>query len=151
MSEADVQQVLRQPWVSVDNDASGTAPDGILGQSHPHPRAYGTFPRILHRYVRELHLLTLPEAIRKFTALPAQREHLTDRGVLKQGMWADVVVFDPDAIHETATYEQPNQLSVGMEDVLVNGVLVIEAGRMTGALPGKVLRGPGYAHPAAEH
>jgi dihydroorotase/N-acyl-D-amino-acid deacylase len=151
MAEPDVQQVLRQPWVSVDNDASGTAPDGILGEQHPHPRAYATFPRILHRYVRELHLLTLPDAIRKFTALPAQREHLVDRGVLKQGMWADVVVFDPDVIHEMATFENPNQLSVGMEYVLVNGVPVIEAGQMTGALPGQVLRGSGYQRPATEH
>lgn len=150
MSEPDVQQVLQQPWVSIDNDASGTAPDGILGEDHPHPRAYATFPRILRLYVREKHLLSLPEAIRKFTALPAQREHLTDRGVLKQGMWGDVVVFDPDAIHETATFEKPNQLSVGMQYVLVNGVPVIEAGKMTGALPGKVLRGPGYQRPAAE-
>jgi dihydroorotase/N-acyl-D-amino-acid deacylase len=144
MAEPDVEQVLRQPWVSVDNDASGASPEGILGGEHPHPRAYATFPRILHKFVRDEHLLSLPEAIRKFSALPAQREHLTDRGVLKQGMWADVVVFDPEAIHETATFENPNQLSVGMEYVLVNGVPVIEKGKMTGALPGRVLYGPGH-------
>jgi dihydroorotase/N-acyl-D-amino-acid deacylase len=146
MSEPDVALVLQQPWVSVDNDSSGTAPEGILGQEHPHPRAYGTFPRILRKYVREEKKLTLEDAIRKFSALPAQRMRLTDRGVLKTGMWADVVIFDPATIHDVATFEHPNQLSQGMEYVLVNGVPVIEQGKMTGALPGRVLRGPGYAH-----
>jgi dihydroorotase/N-acyl-D-amino-acid deacylase len=143
MSEQDIAYALKQPWVSVDNDSQGTAPEGILGQEHPHPRAYGTFPRILRKYVREEKLLTLPDAIRKFSALPAQRMRLTDRGVLKQGMWADIVVFDAAAIHDVATFENPNQLSIGMEYVLVNGVPVIEQGKMTNALPGKVLRGPG--------
>jgi N-acyl-D-amino-acid deacylase len=145
MSEPDVALVLRQPWVSLDNDAPGAATTGVLGGEHPHPRAYGTFPRILRKYVREEHVLTLPDAIRKFTALAAQREHLIDRGVLKQGMWADVVVFDPDTVHDTATYENPNQLAVGMRYVLVNGVLVIDDGTMTGALPGRVIYGPGAA------
>lgn len=144
MSEPDVELALKQPWVSIDNDASGTSPFGILGQEHPHPRAYATFPRLLRKFVRQQKLLSLPEAIRKFTALPAQREHLIDRGVLKKGMWADVVVFDAATIHDVATYENPNQLSVGMEYVLVNGVPVISDGKMTGALPGKVLYGPGY-------
>jgi dihydroorotase/N-acyl-D-amino-acid deacylase len=144
MDEPDVVLALKQPWVSVDNDSSGTAPEGLLGKEHPHPRAYGTFPRILRKYVREEKQLTLPDAIRKFTALPAQRMRLTDRGVLKQGMWADVVVFDPEKITDKATFENPNQFSEGMEYVLVNGMPVIEAGKMTGALPGKVLRGAGY-------
>lgn len=143
MSQPDVTLALQQPWVSVDNDSQGTAPDGLLGQEHPHPRAYGTFPRILAKYVREDHALTLPDAIRKFSALPAQRMRLTDRGVLKKGMWADVVVFDPARIHDVATFENPNQVSVGMRYVLVNGVPVIADGTMTNALPGKVLRGPG--------
>jgi dihydroorotase/N-acyl-D-amino-acid deacylase len=94
--------------------------------------------------VREEGKLSLADAIRKFTALPAQREHLSDRGVIKLGMWADLVVFDPRVIHDVATYENPNQFSVGMTYVLVNGVPVIEDGRMTGKLPGKVLRGRGY-------
>ncbi len=144
MSEPDVSLALQQPWVSVDNDSSGTSPDGILGQEHPHPRAYGTFPRILRKFVREEHKLTLEDAIRKFSALPAQRMRLTDRGVLKAGMYADVVVFDPATIHDVATFEKPNQLSQGMEYVLVNGVPVIDKAKMTGALPGKVLHGPGY-------
>jgi dihydroorotase/N-acyl-D-amino-acid deacylase len=144
MSEPDVALVLQQPWVSVDNDSSGTSPEGLLGQEHPHPRAYGTFPRILRKYVREEKKLTLEDAIRKFAALPAQRMRLTDRGVLKTGMWADIVVFDPDTVRDLATFDKPNQLSEGMRFVLVNGVPVIDEGKMTGALPGKVLRGPGY-------
>lgn len=144
MREPDVVLALQQPWVSVGNDNGATSPEGILGADHPHPRAYGTFPRILAKYVREEHKLTLPDAIRKFTALPAEREHLADRGVIKQGMWADLVVFDPEAIRDVATYENPNRLSEGMSYVIVNGVLVIDAGKMTGKLPGKVLRGPGY-------
>lgn len=144
MSEPDVALALQQPWVSIDNDSSGTSPEGILGQEHPHPRAYGTFPRILRKYVREEKKLTLEDAIRKMSALPAQRVRLTDRGVLKAGMWADVVVFDPATVRDAATFENPNQLSQGMEYVLVNGVPVIDSGKMTGALPGKVLRGTGY-------
>jgi N-acyl-D-amino-acid deacylase len=145
MSEQDIAYALKQPWVSVDNDSQGTAPEGILGEEHPHPRAYGTFPRILRKYVREEKLLTLQEAIRKFSALPAQRMRLTDRGVLKQGMWADIVVFDPNTIRDVSTFEKPNQLSVGMRFVLVNGLPVIEEGKMTNALPGRVLRGQGSA------
>src|SRR5271168_112220 len=145
MDEPDVKLILQQPWVSVDNDASGASLEGILATEHPHPRAYGAFPRILRKYVREQHALTLSDAIRKFSALPAQREHLVDRGVLKLGMWADIVVFDGDTIHEVATFEDPNKLSIGMRYVLVNGVPVIDAGKMTGALPGQVLRGPAYA------
>jgi len=148
MSEPDVALALQQPWTSVDNDSQGTAPDGVLATEHPHPRAYGTFPRILRKYVREEHKLTLEDAIRKFSALPAQRMRLTDRGVLKQGMWADVVVFNPDSVRDVATFENPNQLSVGMQFVLVNGVPVIADGKMTDALPGKVVRGAGY-RPAA--
>jgi N-acyl-D-amino-acid deacylase len=144
MSEPDVALALEQPWVSVDNDSSGTSPEGILGEEHPHPRAYGTFPRIVRKYVREEKKLTLEEAIRKFSALPAQRMRLTDRGVLKLGMWADVVVFDPETVRDVATFDDPNRLSEGMEFVLINGVPVIENGKMTGALPGKVLRGAGY-------
>ena len=144
MSQPDVTLALQQPWVSVDNDSQGTAPDGLLGKEHPHPRAYGTFPRILRMYVREEHKLTLEDAIRKFSALPAQRMRFTDRGVLKQGMWADVTVFDPATVKDLATFENPNQLSQGMEYVLVNGVPVIDGGKMTNALPGRVLRGEGY-------
>jgi N-acyl-D-amino-acid deacylase len=140
MSEPDIVLALQQPWVSICNDSEGTAPDGILGKEHPHPRAYGTFPHILRKYVREERKLPLEDAIRKFSALAAQRMRLTDRGVLKTGMWADVVVFDPDTIRDLATFDNPNQLSEGMRYVLVNGVPVIDDGKMTNALPGKVLR-----------
>jgi N-acyl-D-amino-acid deacylase len=144
MSQPDVTLALQQPWVAIDNDSEGTSPEGILGQAHPHPRAYGTFPRILAKYVREEKVLTLEDAIRKFSALPAQRMRLTDRGVLKAGMWADVVIFDPATVHDRATFDNPNQFSEGMDYVLVNGVPVIDQGKMTGALPGNVLRGAGY-------
>ena len=144
MSEPDVALALQQPWVSVDNDSSGASPEGILGRDHPHPRAYGTFPRVLRKYVREEHKLTLEDTIRKFSALPAQRLRLEGRGLLRAGMWADVVIFDPANIRDLATFDNPNQLSQGMDYVLVDGVPVIDHGKMTGALPGKVLRGPGY-------
>lgn len=150
MSEPDVALALAQPWVSVVNDSNGTSPEGILGSFHPHPRAYGTFPRILRKYVREEGLLSLEEAIRKFSALPAQKMGLADRGVLKQGMWADIVVFDPGTIRDLSTFSEPNRFSVGMEWVVVNGVPVIANGEMTGALPGQVLRGPGYRPEAAQ-
>ncbi|HEY3883601.1 MAG TPA: D-aminoacylase [Vicinamibacterales bacterium] len=143
MSEPDISLAVKQPWVSFDNDSQGTAPTGLLGEEHPHPRAYGTFPRILRKYVREDHVLTLEEAIRKMAALPAEKLRLADRGVIKAGMWADLVVFDPERVTDKATFENPNQLSVGMDDVLVNGVPVIVEGKMTDALPGKVLRGQG--------
>ncbi len=149
MSEPDVALALQQPWVAVDNDSSGTAPTGILGKEHPHPRAYGTFPRILRKYVREEKKLRLEEAIRKFSALPAQRMRLVDRGVLKRGMWADVVVFDPATIRDLATFANPNQLSQGMEYVLVDGVPVVDGGKSTDALPGKVLRGAGHDIPVS--
>ncbi|HEX8766685.1 MAG TPA: D-aminoacylase [Candidatus Acidoferrum sp.] len=144
MSEPDVALALEQPWVSIDNDSSGASPEGILGREHAHPRAYGTFPHILRKYVREERKLTLEDAIRKFAALPSQRLHLEGRGLLRPGMWADVTIFDPATIRDLATFDNPNQLSPGMDYVLVNGVPVIDQGKMTGARPGKVLRGPGY-------
>lgn len=141
MSEPDVALALAQPWVSINCDSEGAAPEGVLSQTHPHPRAYGTFPRILRKYVREERRLTLEDAIRKFTSLAAQRMRLGDRGVLKVGMWADVVVFDPETVRDRATFARPHQLAEGMRWVLVNGVPVIAEGKMTGARPGQVLRG----------
>lgn len=145
MAESDVALALEQPWVSINNDSEGTAPTGLLGEDHPHPRAYGTFPRIIRKYVVQEQRLTLEDAIRKFTSLAAQRMSFHDRGVLKAGMWADVVVFDPATVRDLATFARPHQLSEGMRWVLVNGVPVIAEGKATGALPGKVLRGPGAA------
>jgi len=144
MDEKDIVLALQQPWVSIDNDYEGTSPDCFLAKDYAHPRAYGTFPRILRKYVREEKKLSLEDAIRKFSSLPAQRMRLSDRGVLKAGLWADIVIFDPETVRDRATFENPNQLSEGMDYVLVNGVPVIAKGKMTGALPGKVLRGPAW-------
>jgi len=149
MNEEDIVLALQQPWTSFDNDSSGTSPEGPLAAEHPHPRAYGTFPRVLRKYVREEHRLTLEDAIRKFTSLPAGRLRLADRGLLKRGFAADIVVFDPSTVADRATFAEPNQLAVGMQWVFVNGVAVIADGAMTGARPGHVLRGPGYSRPAA--
>src|SRR6202041_738659 len=144
MSQPDVTLALQQPWVAIDNDSSGTSPEGILGQEHPHPRAYGTFPRILRKYVREEKALALEDATRKFSALPAQRLRLIDRGAVKAGMWLGLVIFAASSVRDLATFDNPTQLSEGMEYVLVNGVPVVDEAKMTGALPGKVLRGAGY-------
>ena len=144
MSEPDIALAAVQPWVSFCNDSAGTSPEGLLGKEFPHPRAYGTFPRVLRKYVREERRMRLEEAIRKFTSLPASRLRLNDRGVLKTGMWADIVVFDPETITDRATFSAPNQLSVGMEWVLVNGAPVVAEGKATRALPGQVLRGTGF-------
>jgi N-acyl-D-amino-acid deacylase len=144
MSEDDVKLALRQPWVSVGIDHGSVALTGPLAEGKAHPRGYGSFPRILGRYVRDEHVLSLEDAIRKMTSLAANRVHLVDRGLLKPGFFADVVVFDPQRIRDIATFDDPNRLSVGMRFVLVNGEPVIFAGKQTNALPGKPLRGPGY-------
>ncbi len=144
MDEKDIEAAIPQPWVSFGCDSEAVRPDGILGQYKPHPRAYGNFPRILGRYVREKKLVPLEEMIRKMTSLPAQTMRLPDRGLLKPGMWADAVVFDPATIRDLATFENPHQYSEGVRYVLVNGQLVLDDGKMTDALPGRVLRGPGY-------
>jgi N-acyl-D-amino-acid deacylase len=149
MSEPDIELAAVQPWVSFCNDSAGTSPEGLLGKEFPHPRAYGTFPRVLRKYVREERRMSLEEAIAKFTSLPASRLRLADRGVIKAGMWADLVVFDPQTITDRATFSEPNQLSFGMQWVLVNGVPVIGDGAATGALPGHVLRGGGSAPESA--
>jgi dihydroorotase/N-acyl-D-amino-acid deacylase len=148
MDERDVSLALEQPWTSVNNDSEGGSPEGLLGRQHPHPRAYGAFPRILRKYVREEHKLSLEDAIRKFTALPAARMRISDRGLIKQGLWADLVVFDPQTVADRSTFADPKELAAGMQWVLVNGVPVIDGGQATGARPGRVLRGPGYVAPA---
>lgn len=144
MSEDDVKLALKQPWVSIGIDHGEVALSGPLAEGNAHPRGYGSFPRILGRYVRDEHVLTLEEAIRKMTSLAANRVHLQGRGIIKPGFFADVVVFDPQTIHDVATFEEPNRLSVGMRFVLVNGEPVVLEGKQTTALPGRPLRGPGY-------
>jgi dihydroorotase/N-acyl-D-amino-acid deacylase len=144
MSEQDVKIALAQPWTSFNTDYNAVATDGPLSTGKPHPRAYGAFPRILGKYVREENIIPLEEAIRKMTSLPANRVGLKERGILKPGFSADVVIFDPARVLDKATFEHPHQYSEGIEVVIVNGQPVWEGGTFTGNLPGKVLRGPGY-------
>jgi N-acyl-D-amino-acid deacylase len=146
MTEEDLRMAMGQPWVSFCDDASSRALDGPLFEGRPHPRAYGSFPRILAKYVRESKILTLEDAIRKMTSLAAQRVGIKDRGILKQGFYADLVMFDPETVTDKATFENPHQYSEGMSLVIVNGKLVWENGKFTGNLPGRILRGPGYTH-----
>ena len=144
MQEADVRTAIPQPWVSFGLDSPAVRTDGILGSFPSHPRGYGTFARLLGRYVRDEHLLPLEQMIRKMTSLPAQSMRIQDRGVLKPGMWADVTIFDPATVHDVATYENPNRYAEGVRYVIVNGQLVLDAGQMTATLPGRVILGPGY-------
>ena len=144
MSENNVKLAMQQPWVSVGTDYGEVSPTGPLGESKSHPRAYGSFARILDKYVREEHNLTLEDAIRKFTSLPAQREGLHHRGMIRPGYFADITIFNPNTVGDRATFEDPNQTSVGFEYVFVNGVLALEHDKVTGQLGGRPLRGPGY-------
>ena len=143
--EDDLRLALRQEWSAFGTDGEVAAPDGPLSSALPHPRAYGTYPRILGRYVRELKLLSLEAAIRKATSLAAQRLGIRDRGLIREGFYADLVVFDPQTIIDKATYKEPHQYSEGIDYVLVNGEVVVEGGRITDARPGMVVRGPGYS------
>ena len=140
-SEEDLQTGLKQPWTSIGLDAGEMSLDGLLFEPHAHPRTFGSMPRFLGHYVRDLHLLPLEQAIRKITSLPAQREHLTNRGLIKEGFFADITVFDPATIADKATYTQPAQLSEGVKYVLVNGQLEYDNGHLTGAQAGKPLKG----------
>ena len=142
MSEENVRMQLKWPWVSIGSDAGGVDPDSATGVVHP--RAYGTYPRILGRYVREQKLLTLEDAVRRMSGAVASRLALRDRGLLLEGMFADIVIFDPATIMDLATPERPHQLSRGVEQVWVNGVRVLRDGRHTNAKPGRALRGPGW-------
>jgi dihydroorotase/N-acyl-D-amino-acid deacylase len=140
MSEDDLVLALRQPWVMIGGDAGIRALDGPLSTDQPHPRAFGTFPRALCRYSRELGVFPLEEAVRRMTSLPAERAGLADRGIVEVGRFADLVVFDPATVCDTATFEAPKRLAVGVEHVIVNGVPVLRNGEPTGALPGRGLR-----------
>jgi dihydroorotase/N-acyl-D-amino-acid deacylase len=136
---------MKQPWVSVGQDAGALSPDSTgRFTEREHPRAFGTFPRILGRYVREDSVITLEFAIRKMTSLAAQRVGIEDRGLLKPGMFADITVFDPATVIDRSTYENPAQVSTGVNYVFVNGVAVVDGGRVTDALPGRALRRQGY-------
>jgi dihydroorotase/N-acyl-D-amino-acid deacylase len=139
MSEDNVRLTLRQPWIKIGTDASGQDPDSARGMTHP--RAYGTYARILGRYVRDEQVIPLEDAVRKMTGAVAERLLIGDRGLLRPGLYADVVVFDPATIQERTTYEKPHQLSTGMHEVFVNGIEVVRDGRHTGAKPGRIVRG----------
>jgi N-acyl-D-amino-acid deacylase len=142
-SEPDMQLIMKQPWTSIGSDGSAVSPDGPTGRTHPHPRYYGTFPRVLGRYVRELKVITLPEAVKKMTSMNADKLGIADRGRLKEGLAADVTVFDQDRVIDRATFEQPHQFPVGIKYVIVNGVVTVDNEQHTGALAGRVLYGPG--------
>jgi N-acyl-D-aspartate/D-glutamate deacylase len=142
-SEQDMQLVMKQPWTSIGSDGAAVSIDGPTGRSHPHPRYYGTFPRVLGRYVRDLQVLTLTEAIRKMTSMNADKIGIKDRGRIREGMWADITIFDQDRVADLATFENPHQYPVGIQYVIVNGALTVENGSHTGALAGRVLYGPG--------
>jgi N-acyl-D-amino-acid deacylase len=144
MSEDNVRRQVQIPWLSFGSDAGAPAPEGVFLKSNPHPRAYGNFARLLGRYVREEQLITLQEAVRKLTSLPAENLRIAQRGRLRPGYFADVVVFDPATIADHATFEAPHQLSTGVEQVFVNGVQVLRDGEHTNARPGQVVRGPGW-------
>ena len=145
MSEDNVRRKLAKPWVSFGSDASSLATEGVFLLSSQHPRAYGNFSRVLGKYSRDEHLLSLPEAIRRMTSLPAFNAGIRGRGRLAEGYYADVVIFDPGAISDRATFEEPHQYSTGMDHVFVNGEQVLANGKHTGALPGRVVRGPGWS------
>jgi len=144
MSEDNIRQQIRLPWVSFGSDAESQAPEGAFLLSNPHPRAYGTFARLLGRYVRDEQLIPLEEAVRRLTSLPAENLKLRRRGRLAPGYFADVVVFDPATVRDHATFERPHQYATGVRDVFVNGTQVLAGGEHTGALPGRVVRGPGW-------
>ncbi|MCS6948678.1 MAG: amidohydrolase family protein, partial [Steroidobacteraceae bacterium] len=151
MSEENLERQLRLPWISICSDAESLAPDGLFATHHPHPRAYGSFARFLARYVRERQLLPLQEAIRRMTSLPATQLRLHGRGRIAPDYWADLVVFDPAKIQDHATYAKPQQFASGVEHVFVNGVAVLRDGKITGARPGRIVRGPGWrGEPAAQ-
>lgn len=144
MSEDNIRKEVQLPWVSFCSDAESMAPEGVFMKSHPHPRAYGNFARLLGRYVRDEGLITLEEAIRRLTSLPAANLRIKRRGALKPTYYADVVVFDPATIQDHATFADPHHYATGMQHVFVNGTQVIKDGEHTGAKPGRVVRGPGW-------
>jgi N-acyl-D-amino-acid deacylase len=143
MSEENVREELAKPWISFGSDEASQAPEGVFLKSHPHPRAYGNFARVLGKYARDEKVLTLSEAVRRLSALPATNLGLDHRGFIREGMFADVVVFDPATIADRATFDKPHQYAIGMKHVFVNGVQVLKDGEHTDAKPGRALWGPG--------
>ena len=144
MNEDNLKREVALPWMSFGSDEASPAPEGVFLKSQSHPRAYGNVARLLGHYVRDEHATTLQDAIRRLTSLPASHIGVKQRGSLKSGYYADVVVFDPETIEDHATFEKPDQLATGVDDVFINGVQVLKNGRHTGAKPGRFVRGPGW-------
>ena len=142
-SEEDMRYALQQPFVSIGSDGTAVKTEGPLSAGNPHPRYYGTFPRVLGRYVRDEKVLTMEEAIRKMTSANAAKIGIYDRGLLRPGMWADVTVFNPETVMDEEVWEKPHQYARGIEYVFVNGEMVLDRGRHTNARPGKIIRGTG--------
>ncbi|MCW4036497.1 MAG: amidohydrolase family protein, partial [Candidatus Bathyarchaeota archaeon] len=140
MEEGDIRRIMRHHLQMVGTDSGSSSTTGFMRRGKPHPRGYGSYPKILGRYVRENGVLRLEEAVRKMTSMPAQRFGILDRGLLRPGMWADIVVFDPKKVIDKATYQDPHQYPEGIEYVIVNGVMTVDKGRYTGALAGRTLR-----------
>ncbi len=145
MSEENIAKQLRKPWVSIGSDGASLAPEGVFLEANPHPRAYGNVARLLGKYVRDEKVITLEDAVRRLSGLPAENLGLDRRGLLKAGYFADIAIFDPATVADRATFEKPHQYSVGMKHVLVNGQIVLKDGEHTGATPGRALKGPGAA------
>jgi N-acyl-D-aspartate/D-glutamate deacylase len=140
MSEEDVKTVMRHPFTAIGSDGATSNPTGKRGEDKIHPRTYGTFPRVLGHYARDEGVLSLEEAVRRMTSLPATRLRLQDRGTIREGNYADLVAFDPQTIKDTATYAEPHSFAKGIEHVWVNGTPVVRNGQNTKRLPGKILR-----------
>jgi N-acyl-D-amino-acid deacylase len=146
-AEEDMRHALQQPFVSIGSDGAAVKTEGPLARGTPHPRYYGTFPRVLGRYVRDEHVITLEEAVRKMTSANAAKVRIYDRGLLRPGQWADVTIFNPDTVIDNATFERPHQYPTGIDYVIVNGRLVVEGETHTGARPGAILYGQGSRSP----
>jgi N-acyl-D-amino-acid deacylase len=144
MSEENVKKQVALPWVAFDSDEASQAPEGPFLKSNPHPRAYGNFARLLAKYVRDEKVIPLEEAVRRLTLFPAENLKIKERGALRPGWFADIVVFDPAKVQDHATYDRPHQYATGMIHVFVNGVAVLQDGEHTGAKPGRAVRGPGW-------
>ena len=149
MSEDNIAKQLAKPWVSVGSDAASQAPEGAFLKSQPHPRAYGTFARVLGKYVRDDKVISLAEAVRRMTSLPSSNLRIARRGTLAAGYHADVVIFDPATVADRATFDKPQQYAVGVQHVFVNGVQVLRDGVHTNAKSGRVVNGPGFKRSAA--
>jgi len=147
MSEDNVKRKISQPWVAFDSDAGSLAPEGVFLLTNPHPRAYGNFARLLGKYVRDEQVITQQEAICRLTSFPANNLRIRERGILKEGYFADIAIFDAGSVQDHATFAEPHQYATGVSHVIVNGVPVLLNGEHTGATPGRFVKGPGYAKP----